>query len=243
MIGYIGRLIPGMPRGVGHTAHSIFRDYNLFISANPQSTFDEAARFVLKSRKSTYRKTNDEEISFFLEISDSPGDLITIAVNIEDPDCFNSINEHTTRSSLRHFYQKYCPSEIKSIAKINFILRSVHEKRSRYKVNLNVLSVLTESFVFAFEEADWFRIGQTVGYISKKYLDDTELKIMAKEMIENIMDADETSAVCIMMPLIKYDNEARPHIETGFSAITSGDMQLAFDEFIKAFSIVKRKRA
>jgi len=240
MIWYVGRLIPGTPRGVGHTAYSIFINFNLFVSQNPQSNFDDAAKFVLKSRKSTYKKTNDEEIEFFINISTSLGDLITIVIIVEDPAAFNYTNAHSTRSSLRNFYQKYCPSELKKLSKTDFIIRMVHEKRTKYKAILNILSPLTDRFVVAFEEADYFSIGRTLEYITKTYFYDNEIRDIAKELIEYVMDGDDVSAARVMMSLIEHDSSAKPHIEAGFSAIVSGDNQLAFDEFLKAFTFVKR---
>lgn len=240
MIGYLGRIIPGMPRGVGHTAYSIFKEFNIYTSLNPHSSFDSAAKFVLTSRKSTYKKTSTEELDFFTKIASSLGDIITIAVRIEDPACFDFVNIQTTRSSLRRFYQTYCPSELGSLEKVDFILRMIRDKRSKYKIEISILPTLTEGFVFAFEEDNRFNIERVIGYVSKVYLDSNRLRDIAKELIEYVMAGDEASAVCAIMPLIDFDNEAKPHIETGFSSIISGDMQLAFDEFLKAFSTVKR---
>jgi len=240
VIGYLGRLIPGMPRGVGHIAFAIFKEYNLFTSLYPSAGFDGAATHVLKTRKATYKKTTDTEIDFLLGITSSIGDLITIAIIVEDPSAFDSVNEHTTMSTLNNFYRKYCPHELRTLQKIEFISRKYYENRDKHGIYLSAVERIAEYFVVSLERSDHYGMSRALKYLTKIYVSEAEMLTIAKRFIEYINDGDVEIALSVIMPLFKNDIEIKQQIDTGIEAFCTDGMQPAFDELVKAFRIIKR---
>lgn len=242
-MGLLWKIIPDLPGGPGHIAYSVLKKFNLFISATPSADFEDAAKYVLKSRKSTYKKTTDEEIEFFLKFSGRLGDLVTIIIYLDDPTYFSINNRHATVSSIRRVYRKYIPSEIDSFSKIDFLLRRICERRSKHKIDITYLSFIIDRLVCAFNENDFYdieNIERIIKYTSKVYLASSETRDVATNIIQHLMDSEINSATKLILPLINNNVSAGLHIDAGFESLISGKTELAFDELLKAFCIVKR---
>lgn len=237
-VGILGKIIPQLPCGAEHTTRAIVKTYSLFMTLSQGEDFRSAA-------KHTIRKTCDnipkaELVDFLTNLSTRVGDLIIVSLYTKDPSFFTNENFNTTMSAIEKVLSIHCPTEIQSIDKVEFLLRSMDEKNSNYAAIMNIIEPISESFVFAFEEENVYAIERVTKYVTKTYLDRNTLSEFSKTLLEMVFEGEVLSATNHFMSIIRQHESAEPYLKQGFLAIIDGDMQLAYDNVVKAITIVKR---